>query len=135
MKKLIITTIFALLLSLNLWGKTKPNLIFISVDTLRQDHLGIYGYHRNTSPNIDRLLSRGVWFTNAHCNVPLTNPSFCSMMTSRYPHEIGATRNGIPMVRDALTLAEILKENGYTTVAFLSNWPLKAHLSNLDQGF
>ncbi len=135
MKKLIISTIFALLLSLNLWGKTKPNLIFISVDTLRQDHLGIYGYHRNTSPNIDRLLSRGVWFTNAHCNVPLTNPSFCSMMTSRYPHEIGATRNGIPMVRDALTLAEILKENGYTTVAFLSNWPLKAHLSNLDQGF
>ena len=124
----ILSTVFFL-------GANKPNLILISVDTLRQDHLSIYGYHRNTSPNIDRLLQSGVWFTNAHTNVPLTNPSFCSMMTSRYPHEIGATRNGIPMIREAETLAEILKRHGYTTVAFLSNWPLKAHLSNLDQGF
>jgi len=116
-------------------GQAKPNLILISVDTLRQDHLGIYGYKRNTSPNIDRLLKTGVWFTNAHCNVPLTSPSFSSMMSSRYPHETGSTRNGIPMIDGIETLAEILKKQGYTTAAILSNWPLKKHLSNLQKGF
>jgi choline-sulfatase len=116
------------------FAQTRPNLILISVDTLRQDHLGLYGYPRNTSPNVDELLRRGVWFSNASSNIPLTNPSFASLFTSRYPHETGATRNGVPMI-DARTLAEILKANGYATAAFLSNWPLKAKISNLQKGF
>lgn len=117
------------------FGQDKPNLVLISVDTLRHDHLGIYGYGRNTSPNIDRLLKSGAWFTNAHCNIPLTNPSFASLFVSRYPHEIGATRNGVPMVFDTETLAQILKSGGYQTAAFLSNWPLKAKISDLQKGF
>jgi len=132
---ILLTLALGLLLSLTLFGMEKPNLIIISVDTLRQDHLGIYGYSRNTSPNIDKLLKKGAWFTEAHCNIPLTNPGFSSMMTSKYAHETGAVRNGIPMLTEPKTLAEILKANGYTTCAILSNWPLKAHLSNLNQGF
>ncbi len=127
--------ILAGLIAASVHGQSRPNLILISVDTLRQDHLSIYGYRRNTSPNIDRLLRSGTWFTNADSNVPLTSPSFASMMTSRYPHETGSTRNGIPMLEGMETLALVLQKNGYTSAAFLSNWPLKDHISNLARGF
>jgi len=115
--------------------RPRPNLIFISVDTLRADHLGIYGYSRNTSPRLDQLLRRGTLFLDASANVPLTNPSFCSMLASRYAHQTGATRNGIPMIAGNETLAQLLKAQGYHTAAILSNWPLKAHLSGLKPGF
>ena len=111
------------------------NLIFISVDTLRADHLGIYGYSRNTSPRLDQLLRAGTLFLDASANVPLTNPSFCSMLSSRYAHQTGATRNGIPMIAGNETLAQLLKAQGYHTAAILSNWPLKANLSGLQPGF
>ncbi len=111
------------------------SVIILSVDTLRSDRLGTYDYHHDTSPNIDRLLQRGVVFDNAMTNVPLTSPSFCSMFTSRYPHETGSIRNGIPMVDGIPTLAAIFKSRGFHTAAVISNWPLKARLSNLDQGF
>lgn len=124
-----------LLLGLSGVARAGQNLILISVDTLRQDHLKIYGYPRNTSPNLDRLLKSGTWFTNADCNVPLTTPSFASLMSSRSPHETGATRNGVPMLEGIETLAEILKNNGYSTAAILSNWPLKKNISNLHKGF
>ena len=127
--------VFALLVSVCALGQSRPNLVLISVDTLRQDHVSAYGYKRKTTPNIDRLLKSGVWFQEAYCNVPLTTPSFGSLMTSRYPHETGATRNGVPMLKDMETLAEILNGRGYHTAAFLSNWPLKAHISNLNKGF
>ncbi len=133
LKKVLVTLALFLFISDISWSK--PNLILISVDTLRQDHLGIYGYDRNTSPNIDRLLKSGAWFDKADCNVPLTTPSFASLMSSRYPHETGATRNGIPMLDGMETLSEILKQNGYSTAAILSNWPLKKNLSNLQKGF
>lgn len=113
----------------------RPNVIFLSVDTLRADHLGIYGYPRNTSPHLDQLLSRGTLFRDASTNIPLTNPSFCSLFTSRYPHQIGATRNGIRMLPNNETLPQILQRHGYQTAAILSNWPLKAHLSGLEPGF
>ena len=116
-------------------AENRPNIILISVDTLRQDHVSAYGYGRNTTPNIDRLLKSGVWFTNATSNIPLTNPSFASLMTSRYPHEVGATRNGVPMIGETETLAQLLHAQGYATAAFLSNWPLKARISNLQKGF
>lgn len=114
---------------------SRPNIILLSVDTLRADHLGIYGYSRKTSPNLDRFLAGGTVFTDASCNVPLTNPSFVSMLSSRYPHQTGATRNGVPMLPATETATEIFKRNGYTTAAILSNWPLKEHLSGLQKGF
>jgi arylsulfatase A-like enzyme len=113
----------------------RPNVILISIDTLRADRLSCYGYRLRLSPNIDRLLTRGARFTDAITNVPLTGPSFTSLFTSRYPHETGAIRNGIPMVSGLATLAAILKKNGYQTAAIISNWPLQARLSNLDLGF
>jgi len=112
-----------------------PNVILLTVDTLRADRLSCYGYKYKTSPNIDRLVKKGTLFTNATTNVPLTSPSFCSLLTSQYPHQTGSIRNGIPMVDGIPTLATVFKQAGYHTAAILSNWPLKAHLSNLQAGF
>ncbi len=112
-----------------------PNVLLITLDTTRADYLGSYGYPLPTSPNLDRLARRGVRFTTAIAQVPLTSPSHATMMTGLYPHEHGAVRNGVPLPEDAETLAERLKQAGYRTAAFVSGWTLRANLSGLEQGF
>ena len=67
------------------------NVILIGIDTLRADHLGIYGYERNTSPTIDQFAKESVVFGNCFSQAPLTSPSFMSMMTSLYPTYHGVT--------------------------------------------
>jgi arylsulfatase A-like enzyme len=101
------------------------NVVLISIDTLRADHLGCYGYHRNTSSNIDRFANRGVLFEKAFSHSPKTTPSHMSMFTSLYPtvHRVfmpNSKRDHIIYSLDdkIKTLAEILEENGYTCVAF-----------------
>jgi arylsulfatase A-like enzyme len=134
-KKILISMWLVLLVPFIPAFSAQKNIILISVDTLRADRLGSYGYSRNTSPNIDKLIASGVRFTRASTNVPLTGPAFCSLFTSRYPHQTGATRNGMPMMETEVSVTQILKDQGYTTAAVLSNWPLKAHLSGLEPGF
>jgi len=112
----------------------QPNILFLTVDTLRADHLKCYGYSKNTSPNIDRLARKGVIFKNTISQFPQTNPSFASIFTSVSPHDHGAL-NGIPLDKKFITLAEILKRQGYMTGAFISGYPLVAKVSGLNQGF
>jgi len=112
-----------------------PNIVLISVDTLRADHLGFYGHPSPTSPNLDRLAGQSLVFDDMICEVPLTGPSFCAMMTSRYPRATGVTRNGIRLGDDVPTVAEILSGAGYQTMCVTSNWTLKARLLGLDRGF
>ncbi len=112
-----------------------PNIILIVVDCLRPDHLGCYGYKRDTSPAIDELAKNGIIFTNAYSNAPWTKPSVASMFTSVYPNEHGAkTMNDI--LPDALlTIAEFLKNSGYYTCYFNGgNYCIGKHF-NFDQGF
>lgn len=138
MVKRLIPVVFALLataLFRPAGSSGPPNVILLTVDTLRADRLGCFGYKHPTSPNIDGLVKKGTLFLDATSNVPLTSPSFCSMMTGLYPHETGSIRNGIPMVDGIPTLAVMFKEHGYHTTAIISNWPLKRHLSNLQAGF
>ena len=71
-----------------------PDVFFISVDTLRADHLGMYGYERPTSPNLDALAAKSLLFEDCVCEVPLTMPSFGSMLSSRYPRSTATPRNG-----------------------------------------
>ena len=111
-----------------------PNILFITIDTLRADHLGCYGYGKNTSPNIDSLAIKGVLFRNTISQIPVTNPSFATIFTSIYPHDHGA-QNGMPLDNKFTTLAEILKQQGYITAAFVSGYPLVAKISGLQQGF
>lgn len=100
----------------------RPNIILIFLDALRPDHLGCYGYERNTSPIIDKLAQSGVVVKNVFAQGASTYPSVRSCLTSQYAHNffIG---NGRKIYFDLkyLTLAEIVNENGYYAVGISSN--------------
>ncbi len=113
----------------------RPNILIVTVDTLRADHLSVNGYGRKTSPNIDRLLNGGVHFTDARTVEPLTNPAMCSMLTSRAPSTHGATRNGLRLRPGLSSLTSALSDYGYRTGAFVGNWTLRDKLSGLGEHF
>lgn len=112
-----------------------PNVLVITIDTLRADRISAYGYGRPTTPSIDRLLAAGARFTQARTVEPLTNPSLCSLWTSVYPHEHGATRNGLRLRPDATSAARILDRRGFQTAAFVGNWTLRNGISGLGEHF
>ncbi len=112
-----------------------PSVVLISVDTLRTDFMSLYGYERETSPHLDRLLQTGGYFTAARTPAPLTAPAMCSVMTSLYPHEHGSSRNGLRMRPNLVSFASILERRGYATAGFVGNWTLKPELSGLDEHF
>ena len=100
-----------------------PNIILISLDTLRADHLSCYGYHRDTSPVIDALAHSGVRFANVISQSPKTGPSHMTMFTSLYPsthrvHWDYTNNRGVTLSGDWRTLAEVLQQHGYATAAF-----------------
>lgn len=92
------------------------NVILITIDALRPDHLSCYGYKRNTSPNIDKLAKEGVIFTQAVSQASLTPPSIFSILTSTYSNTHGVYDFGEIMNSALITLPEILKDNGYYLV-------------------
>lgn len=115
----------------------KPNLLVITLDTTRADHLGCYGYFRNTSPNLDALAAESLLFER--CIVPMatTLPTHVSLFTGTYPHEHGVIANLLKDViyeRDPslVTLAEYMGEVGYSTAAFVSALPLRAEAGLVD---
>lgn len=112
-----------------------PNVLVLTIDTLRADRISAYGYHRPTTPNLDRLLRSGVRFTEARTVEPLTNPAMCSTFTSLHPHEHGATRNGLRLRPDATSLARVLDRRGFRTAAFVGNWTLRNDISGLGDHF
>lgn len=112
-----------------------PNVVLISVDTLRADHLGCYGYERPTSPNIDRLADASLLFEDCLCEEPQTTPSMCSMFASRYPRVTGCVRNAVPLPEGIATIVQVFSAAGYQTAAVVSNWNLKRELCGLERGF
>ena len=104
-------------------------MLWIVLDTVRADHLSVYGYPRNTSPNLVELAADGVTFENAVAQSSWTIPSHFQMVTSKVV--AGLARHLNP---EFVTVAEILKENGYETAAVLAN-PLLGRLSGFGQGF
>ena len=111
------------------------NLLFITIDTLRADHLNCYGYQKIKTPHIDKLASQGVIFTQAITPVPITLPAHVSMMTGQYPIQHGVRNNGnFILGKEAVTLAEIMKEKGYQTAACIGAFVLNSAFG-LDQGF
>lgn len=106
------------------------NVLLVTVDSLRADHLGCYGYERNTSPMIDEIASESVSF-DAYANANATRASFPSIMTSTYPLEYG----GFDYLADErMTLATALSKAGHATGAFHSNLWLSREY-NYDRGF
>jgi arylsulfatase A-like enzyme len=101
-------------------ASTGPNLVLVGVDTLRADHMGCYGYYRDTTPNIDRWASGAVIFDQCTVSTPRTTQSLASILTARYPKDIGVRYLSDRLPREQLSLAEILKNQGYTTVAVIA---------------
>jgi arylsulfatase A-like enzyme len=131
---LIVLVIFGfnILKSKFICSQRKLNIILITMDALRPDHLGCYGYKRNTSPNIDRLAREGALFTPAIAQGSSTYLSLPSLHTSRYPRTHGVYNAGYKINPSLSTLAEILKKNGYSTVAICAN---VKHIQGLERGF
>lgn len=112
----------------------KLNLLVITIDTLRADHIGIYGHDNVRTPNIDELGQNGVRFTHAISHVPLTLPSHCSLFTGNLPLNHGVRDNGYRLPDFNVTLAEILKQKDYLTAAFVGAFPLDSRFG-LNKGF
>ena len=102
------------------WSR-QPNVLLIGIETLRADHVSCLGYSRHTTPTLDNLAKEGVAFSRAIATSSWTIPTVMSVLTSLYPgvHKTTHTQRVLP--KGITTLAEILKENGYKTVAFISN--------------
>ena len=107
------------------------NVLLITIDCLRPDHMGVYGYERPTTPHLDDLASEGVRFTQAISQGPCTRVSFASMFSSTYPAMFGGFLRLSPQ---RTVLAEILREAGYCTAAFGSN-PYLSPIYGYDKGF
>jgi choline-sulfatase len=110
------------------------SVILISIDTLRADHLSAYGYRRIATPNIDSFAGHGTLFTAIDSQIPLTLPSHASLFMSAYPFEDRIEENAEPVGPGAVTLASVLRRQGYRTAAFLGCVFLERQMG-LDQGF
>ena len=119
-------------------GESEPrprNLLLITLDTLRADRLGSYGYAAARTPNLDRLAGRGLRFERAATVVPLTLPAHASLMTGTHPGFHGVRDNGGFYLEDeAETLAEVLRANRLRTGAFVGAFVLDSRWG-IGQGF
>ncbi len=111
-----------------------PNVILISIDTLRPDHLGCYGYDKPTSPNLDRFASEAAIFDNCFSHAPMTGPSCASFLTGFLPHETKVLGNRSRVPQEVVTVAEILRADGYRTYAVVCNYVLREG-QGFEQGF
>jgi arylsulfatase A-like enzyme/Flp pilus assembly protein TadD len=110
------------------------HVLLITIDTLRADRLGSYGWDRARTPVVDGLARRGVRFTRAYATAPITLTSHATMLTGRYPPGHAARHNGMAMLADVPTLATRFKDAGFETGAFVSAFPLDSRFG-LDRGF
>ena len=106
-----------------------PNVVLVVIDTLRADHCSAYGYVRETTPHLDALAAEGVLFEHAWSQAPWTLPSMVSLLTGRY-----VLANYMTLPADTRTLAERLKEGGYSTAGLAAN-PILLEESGFGRGF
>jgi arylsulfatase A-like enzyme len=104
--------------------KRRPNVLLISIDTTRRDHCSIYGYRRHTTPNLCRFAEQGARFELAYAPSSTTGPSHATFFTSLYPIAHQVVKNGLKLSDEHVTLAEILKTQGYQTPAVVSSFAL-----------
>lgn len=112
----------------------RPNILLVVVESLRADHVGCYGYSRDTTPAFDGLAKEGVRFAQMISTSSWTTPSVMSIFTSELPHSHGVINVQSKLSKDTTTLAAELKRQGYTTIAVLVN-PCAAAGLGFDRGF
>lgn len=132
--------VLALLVLTLLWScgqapkeSARPDIFLITVDTLRANHLGCYGYSWNTSPRIDAFAASAMTFEQCRSHASETRASFSSVLSGFLPHETKVIEN-IPLVPQIDSLPEILRDQGYTTIAVVSNYVLREG-NGFEQGF
>lgn len=115
----------------------RRDVFLITIDTLRSDHVGCYGYERIQTPAIDELAKQGIRFAQAFTPSPITNTSHASILTGLLPSSHGVSDFGVPLTADHSTLAELLEKRGYQTAAFIGSVILdsKTLAPGLDRGF
>jgi arylsulfatase A-like enzyme len=113
----------------------KPNVILITFDAVRPDHLGAYGYETSDQPNISLLSDKGLAVEGVTCEIPVSEPSHACIMTSLDAGNHKVIFNRTPLDENVLTLPDVLKSEGYSTGAFLGGSPLWAEDSGLNRGF
>lgn len=111
-----------------------PNVVLIILDTVRAASLSLYGYGRETTPNLDARSREGVVFERAYATSPWTLPSHVSAFTGRWPYEFTANWF-VPFQGEHPTLAEVLQSRGYATAGFVANTVYAAWESGLNRGF
>src|SRR5438445_6224684 len=138
----VVITVVAVLAAAGLgaWWRSvrtppRPNLLLVTIDTLRADHVGVYGDTRARTPTLDGLAARGVRFEHVQTPVPMTGPSHATILTGLYP-PVHGVRDNIVFSLDARhrTLATLLRAQGYRTAAFVGAYPVAAAFG-FRQGF
>ena len=113
----------------------RPDVVLVTIDTLRADRVGAYGSKRGLTPALDALAGKGVVVEDAVVQIPQTRPSHASILTGLLPFQHGIRDNASPPLgRDIPTLASTLKAAGYATAAFIGAYPV-SRASGLDRGF
>ncbi len=116
-------------------GGERWNVVLVTFDTTRADHIGCYGHDGIATPHLDALAADGVRFARAFTAVPITAPSHSTILTGKYPLAHGFRDNAMFVLGDGhKTLAEVLREHGYATAAAVASFPLLSKFG-LDQGF
>ena len=116
-------------------AERRPDVLLITIDTLRADALGFAGNSAVETPTLDRLAASGRVFTQAHAHNVVTLPSHANILTGVYPYQHGVRDNsGFRLPVEIPTLATVLAEHGYRTAAFVAAYPLDSQFG-LDRGF
>lgn len=113
---------------------SRPDVLLVTIDTLRADHCSAYGYPLPTTPTLEHLAAGGVRYARAYAESSTTAPSHSVLMTGRHFRTLGVTKNGAVLPPDATTLAEAFQAGGYATAAFVSSFPLMQRFG-FSQGF
>jgi arylsulfatase A-like enzyme len=114
--------------------RVPPNIVLVSIDTLRADHVGAYGYSGGTTPFIDSLARDAEVFESAFVPLPATGPSHASLLTSLHPLQHGVTANAMSLSPEVETLAEALRNRGYFTMGAVAVFHMRRQYG-FDRGF
>jgi len=122
------------LASLPTGTENAPNVLLITLDTVRAANMSLYEYSRPTTPHLEQLAKTGVVFERALSTSSWTLPSHASMFTGRWPHELSADLK-VPLDASFPTLAEVLSARGYFTAGFVANLGYSSYETGIDRGF
>src|SRR5262245_3649239 len=128
-RRLVFRCVFVACCAVAAWtpvaSDTPPNILLVTIDTLRADRIGAYGYAAGHTPALDGLAARGVRFEQAMAHAPLTVPSHVSILTGQYPSRHGARDNGTAVLDShADTVASLLRDRAYRTGGFIGSFLL-----------